>query len=157
MGEAVRGALREAIQISSWDVGYDDPPVPSEEIATLPERARYWGDHDRVNELSFWLQTQEQVQVRESKLDRDDALDAFNSFLRANGYEAYVADVTTADVADYGFRVVKTVVPQLHPMHLIERFRCLGGERLYEVPVSCGFRESPREESELTSVPHPFL
>lgn len=157
MNEAVRGALREALQISSWDVGYDEPAVPPEEISTLPERARYWGDHHRIDELSFWLETEKQVPVRDTELDRDDALTSFESFLRENGYEAYVADVTTADVEECGFKVVKVVVPQFHPMHLVERYRYLGSERLYEVPVACGFLESPREESSLTSVPHPFL
>lgn len=58
--------------------------------------------------------------------------------LEERGYEAFWVDVTTPDVRDFGFCVVRTVVPGMQPLDSDRRHRCLGGRRLSSVPERLG-------------------
>lgn len=157
MTVAIRGALREALQISTWDAFEEPFDGDPGEIGTLEERAAFWAPPDRIDDLDFWLETDVTTERQDSICDRSEALDVARSFLEENEYRWYVVDVTTPDIRRQGFKAVGTVVPAFHPMHLIEWFKYLGSERLYRVPVSAGYLTEPRAESELNSVPHPFL
>jgi ribosomal protein S12 methylthiotransferase accessory factor len=65
-------------------------------------------------------------------------------------------DVTTPDINEVGFKVVRVIVPELQPMDINHQYPHLGGRRLYEVPFKLGLVAKPREESELNADPHPF-
>lgn len=78
------------------------------------------------------------------------------SRLRALGLEAVVVELTTPDVAQGGFAVVRVVTPELQPLHADHRYRFLAGPRLYEAPVRMGQRAEPLAERELNPLPHPF-
>jgi ribosomal protein S12 methylthiotransferase accessory factor len=65
-------------------------------------------------------------------------------------------DVTTSDIDEVGFKVVRVVVPELQPMDSNHRYPHLGGRRLYDVPWKLGVAARPRELSELNPDPHPF-
>jgi ribosomal protein S12 methylthiotransferase accessory factor len=65
-------------------------------------------------------------------------------------------DVTTPDVDEVGFKVVRVIVPDLQPMDIDHRYRHLGGRRLYDVPWKLGLISGPRDEAELNAEPHPF-
>jgi ribosomal protein S12 methylthiotransferase accessory factor len=57
--------------------------------------------------------------------------------LRA-GLDALWVDVTTEDVAELAFRVVRTVMPGLHPLDNDHRYPHLGVKRRITVPVALG-------------------
>jgi ribosomal protein S12 methylthiotransferase accessory factor len=65
-------------------------------------------------------------------------------------------DVTTPDVNEAGFKVVRVVVPGLQPMDIDHRCRHLGGRRLYEVPHRLGRATRRADEDTLNHLPHPF-
>jgi ribosomal protein S12 methylthiotransferase accessory factor len=65
-------------------------------------------------------------------------------------------DVTTCDVDEAGFKVVRVIVPDLQPMDIDHRYPHLGGKRLYDVPLKLGLVPSPRTEGEFNAEPHPF-
>jgi ribosomal protein S12 methylthiotransferase accessory factor len=62
-----------------------------------------------------------------------------------------------AAVRHTAFKVVMVIIPELQPMHLDERHPYLGGERLYQMPVTLGYKDRPSREEELNPFPHPFL
>jgi ribosomal protein S12 methylthiotransferase accessory factor len=66
------------------------------------------------------------------------------ALLRSAGHEVIVADVTTPEIADVGFSVVRVVVPGLVPLHGNHRRPFLGVRRLAAPP------------SGLNPYPHPF-
>jgi ribosomal protein S12 methylthiotransferase accessory factor len=76
--------------------------------------------------------------------------------LESAGLESIVVDVTTDDIRDAGFRVVRALVPGTTGLNANYRLRFLGGSRLYEAPVRMGLRRRPLSESELNPQPHPF-
>ena len=157
MKVAIRGALREALQISTWDAFEEPFNGDPGEIETLEERAAFWAPQDCIDNLDFWLNTDVITECPVPICDRSEALDVARSYLDENEYHWYVVDVTTPDIRRQGFKTVGTVVPAFHPMHLIEWFKYLGSKRLYDIPVETGYLTEPHAESELNSIPHPFL
>jgi ribosomal protein S12 methylthiotransferase accessory factor len=76
--------------------------------------------------------------------------------LTEKGFDVLVVDLTTRDVEEVGFRVVRVIVPGLQPLHGDHRFPFLGGRRLYEVPRILGYTAQDTEEEGLSRWPHPF-
>jgi ribosomal protein S12 methylthiotransferase accessory factor len=74
----------------------------------------------------------------------------------AVGLDVVAVDLTTPDVDDAGFKVVRCVVPGLQPLDTNHTQQHLGGRRLYEVPYRLGLVPRPRSEDELNPDPHPF-
>jgi ribosomal protein S12 methylthiotransferase accessory factor len=73
--------------------------------------------------------------------------------LAACGLEPIWIDVTTDDVAQCGFRVIRVVIPTMQPLDNDHRFRHLGGRRLREVAARHGV-DLVREG--INPDPHPF-
>ncbi|NPV69308.1 MAG: YcaO-like family protein [Firmicutes bacterium] len=76
--------------------------------------------------------------------------------LAAKGHEVIAVDVTTPDIAEVGFSVVRIVIPGLHPLEMDHNWRKLGGRRLYEVPYRLGYSDHVATEAEMNPIPHPF-
>lgn len=156
MRTAVQDAILEVFQIYEWMtenvVGKNDP-VPTD-VASLEDRGQFWNDHEMIGELDFWLDPDNVVPIETT---RETGLDAFRGFLKANDHDCYIADVTSPDVNRAGFTVVRAVVPGMFPLYLDEQYRYLGTERLYEVPIKCGYQQVPTDRSEINDVPHPML
>lgn len=83
-------------------------------------------------------------------------LDRCVAMVAAKGYDVIAVEVTTPDIADLGFSVVRVIVPGLHPLDMNHNYRYLGGERLYQAPVSMGLLKKRKTEEELNPIPHPF-
>jgi ribosomal protein S12 methylthiotransferase accessory factor len=86
----------------------------------------------------------------------EDALAETVAVLASRGSEVLVSDLTTADVASAGFRVIRVVVPGAVDMCADARFPRLGGSRLYDVPVGLGLRPEPLAETSLNLLPVPL-
>jgi ribosomal protein S12 methylthiotransferase accessory factor len=65
-------------------------------------------------------------------------------------------DLTTLDINEVGFKVVRSVVPGMQPLDINHARRFEGGKRLYEVPVQMGLLEKPHCGEGLNPYPHPF-
>ncbi|MFW9940482.1 MAG: YcaO-like family protein [Candidatus Thorarchaeota archaeon] len=76
--------------------------------------------------------------------------------LSGMGLDVIVIDLTTRDVKEVGFSVVRVIIPGLHPLHGNHQFRFLGGNRLYNVPRILGYTQKDTTEEELYAWPHPF-
>ena len=73
------------------------------------------------------------------------------------GFEPVAVDLTTEDVAQLGFTVVRVLVPGLQPIEGCHRHRFLGGSRLREVPKRLGYadREIGTDDG-FNPFPHPY-
>ena len=80
----------------------------------------------------------------ESTDTRDD-VERCRALVEARGMEFLVLDQTRPDI---GMPVVRVVVPGMR--HFWARF---APGRLYDVPVSLGFRERPLDEADLNPAP----
>jgi ribosomal protein S12 methylthiotransferase accessory factor len=76
--------------------------------------------------------------------------------LEQKNLNVILSDITTTDIRDAGFFVTKTLIPGAHPLNGAYDYRCLGGRRLYQVPVILGYRTNNITDEELNKYPHPF-
>jgi ribosomal protein S12 methylthiotransferase accessory factor len=82
-------------------------------------------------------------------------LERLTGLLHARGLEPVSCDLTTPDVAELGLKVVRAVIPGMHPLSMGYQNRALGGRRLYEVPQLLGFPGLKPGEPD-NPYPHPF-
>lgn len=120
---------------------YSVAPELAPELLSVEQRV--------VEELSL-------AELPHEPLDDATALRRLVQRLTERGHEVIVVDLTTADVAQLGFRVVRVLVPGLQPLHGQHRWPFLGGRRLYDVPRRLGHRPEPSAARELSPFPHPF-
>jgi ribosomal protein S12 methylthiotransferase accessory factor len=78
------------------------------------------------------------------------------ALLADRGLEPLLVEVTSDDVREAGYRVVRVVVPGMEMLHARHNAPFLGGRRLRDVPVLLGLRRAPAEAGELNPLPHPF-
>ena len=68
------------------------------------------------------------------------------------GYETYLYEIEHPVLKNIGYHVVRVIVPQLIPLHLIEHSATLDSKRLREVPEKLGYRAA----TTYNPWPHPF-
>jgi ribosomal protein S12 methylthiotransferase accessory factor len=78
------------------------------------------------------------------------------SKLDEKGLNVIVKELTTVDVDEVGFKVIRVVIPGMQPLDVNHTCRYLGGTRLYEVPCQMGLRSQPLTEEEVNPYPHIF-
>lgn len=72
------------------------------------------------------------------------------------GLEVLVGEMTTADVASTGYRVVRVLIPGAVCLSTDARSAQFGGRRIYSVPMHLGLRSEPSSEPELVRLPAPL-
>jgi ribosomal protein S12 methylthiotransferase accessory factor len=78
------------------------------------------------------------------------------SILARHNLDVIAADLTTPDIDEVGFKVVRVMIPGLQLLHGDHRYPFLGCERLFRMPQSLGFRETVSTAKELNPFPHPL-
>jgi ribosomal protein S12 methylthiotransferase accessory factor len=164
---AVRKAVGELCQVRAGALGRAraggaaSPPASPEQVRSLDDHGSYLAHPDRRGELAFLLDNH----GRAGRVDRapphgtGDAahdLDLCVARLADHGCRVGAVDVTTSDVALYGFHVVRALVTGLQPIHFGYGYERLGGQRLFEVPRAMGYDTRVRSESDLNPCPHPL-
>jgi ribosomal protein S12 methylthiotransferase accessory factor len=76
--------------------------------------------------------------------------------LHRQGFEVLVAELTTVDVAQAGWHVVRVIVPGMLWPGTRPEMAPLGARRLYHLPVDLGLRSFPLSECKLRSLPVPL-
>ena len=74
--------------------------------------------------------------------------------LSTKGLDVIALDLTSPDVAESGYYVVKIFISGLQPLHADHLQRFLGGNRLYEVPRLLGFSKTATTIEQLNNYPH---
>lgn len=171
--EAIIGAIEEAQHTRIWMRNEREKVNPAEligikrnpgKLADPKERGLFWYDKN-PRELNFWLNKRVRVKRTRTKLTlkfkkEEDHRRLFSgalNIIKDFGYTAFFVDITTPEIAQAGYCVVKVALPNLQPFYLEERYKYLGGTRLYEVPVKLGYTENAKKLEELNNTPHPFL
>lgn len=94
-----------------------------------------------------------------SNLSTDSKVDNVQTLvemLADKDFDVISYDLTTLDIDEVGFKVVRSVIPGMQPLDINHTRRYEGGKRLYEVPVKMGLFEKPLCEEGLNPYPHPF-
>jgi ribosomal protein S12 methylthiotransferase accessory factor len=117
-------------------------------------------DPDLGKSLEFLNPSGEQISFQDIKNNFDENMVAnircLVDKLNEKNLNVIVKDLTTVDIDDVGFKVVRAVVPGMHPLDINHARRYLGGKRLYDVPCQMGLRSQPLTEEEVNPYPHMF-
>jgi ribosomal protein S12 methylthiotransferase accessory factor len=117
-------------------------------------------DQDLGKSLEFLNPSGKQISLQDIKNIYDENMvnniQSLVDKLNAKGLNVIVKDLTTIDVDEVGFKVIRVVVPGMHPLDVNHARRYLGGTRLYEVPCQMGLKSHPLAEEELNPYPHMF-
>lgn len=165
--EAMIGALHEVFHPRTWIRrekenfdGADDLSAP----LSLSQRGLLWARKEAIEQLDFLLQNKRKPISVESYQNRSKGstqkdLTYMATVLDEMDYHTYYVDITPKNggIAKSSFKVAMVIIPELHPLYLDERFRYLGGNRIYDVPVKLGYLDKAHGEHELNAFPHPFL
>ena len=160
--ESIIGAIEESLMTRSWirdKFIYLNPDYKQEKIIqTLEGRARFWFPTDMIKKLEFWLDSKNTKKFADGELgSAKNKLNRAITLIEKNNMEIIYVDITHKTMKKNGFRVVRTIIPQLHPLYLDEQYPYFGGRRLYEAPVRMKFLKRIKRESQLNKIPHPFL
>lgn len=162
---AVRKSLEELAHTSRymWAIKAGLSRIESEEghpgVRTQLGHLRYWIDAAALPEAEFlWSGESEcdfnSLPDRSGANPKEDLLTLAGA-MESVGLRTYLADVTSADVADLGLYVVRALVPGLHPLAMGYALRALGGERLWTVPQKLGYPGLRRGGPD-NPAPHPY-
>ncbi|HXU35899.1 MAG TPA: YcaO-like family protein [Blastocatellia bacterium] len=163
---ALMKSLLEICQVHPGEVGRYKAEPPAErlrsyqDVRTLADHSAFLTVPERIGECSFLLdsgrlQPLTELPNRSQGNVAADLQTCVDALSRA-GCRVLYADLTTPDMADYGFSVVRTIAAGLQPIHFGYGEERLGGRRLFEVPQIMGHAASVRGESDLNPCPHPL-
>ncbi len=136
-------------------------PERVEEISEFKHRSMFWTHYNLVKTLNFYLKG-DKINFRKfdrfrgRKMSFDAKLKFLISVLKTNGFDIYCADLTKPEVKRYGYYVIKTIIPKMHPLYFDELFPYNYSERLKTVPKIIGFKGNFNGHSH-NKIPHPFL
>lgn len=163
---ALDKALLEICQVRPGETRRykEEPPAERlrsyEDVRTLEDHGAFLTAPERIGECSFLLDNGRVQSIEEmpnhSQGNVAEDLKACVDALKKAGCRVLYADLTTPDVADYGFSVVRAIATGLQPMHFGHGEERLGGRRLFEVPRTLGHAEDVRVEGDLNPCPHPL-
>lgn len=159
--EAARKAMFEATQILAaletldWA---DESPLNVSDVRTFEDHARFYARREAVDHLSFLLEGADTVDIDELPVlpgDKpSDQLTTCVQRLADLDLDVCTVDLTTPDVAQCGFQVIKAVVPGMVDINPDARFPPLGCERIYTAARRLGW--TALSTADLNSAPCPL-
>jgi ribosomal protein S12 methylthiotransferase accessory factor len=130
------------------------------EVQSFTDHGLLYCQPEMIEHLAFLYsspESREQNEVSDLRTGHPgDDLRTCIRLLAARGLEAIVVDLTTEEIAERGFCVVRALAPGTIGLNADHRLRFLGGARLYSAPVDMGYRSRKAAENELNPYPHPF-
>jgi ribosomal protein S12 methylthiotransferase accessory factor len=145
--ESIIGSLLEAQQVRNWmrfchikdTLNKVERP---EKIVDFKSRCSFWYDVEKIPKIDFITNTRKNKKLSNEKKD----ISCLPDNLISQGYDIYYADITLPYIKERGFHVIKTIVPQMHPLTYDENFPYLNSLSL-----------KMKGGRAVNKVPHPFL
>jgi ribosomal protein S12 methylthiotransferase accessory factor len=170
LDKAIIKSIEEALQVCSWIrfCQYFENISPKDENYVIKKRGFYWSSIEKIPIVMKWIKKSKPIEY--SRLKSYFKIDFENKFKNKNylfnfliqeidklNYSIYYKDITNPIFKKYGFKVVKVIIPQLQPLYLDERFKYLGGERIYKLLAKIGIKQRETTYKDLNKIPHFFL
>lgn len=122
--ETIIGSILEAVQprrysrlMKEMNKEFKFPEVT--DIKSTMDRYYYWYRRESIKYLDFWLKGT--ARIRYDKLpDYISDLGKFTKTVKKRGYHIFSVDITLNEVRKKNFRVIKVLVPELHPLYISE-------------------------------------
>lgn len=143
------------------DVTQGESGMDEADIRNITDRERYWSQPGiEEHTLAFLTgEVQELGRKRYATAQPTAAgrIDTLREIFHAHHIRCYTVDITSREAARAGLSVVKAVSPDLVPVYFNEAFPHTNVPRIYNALGELGYRNTPKTENELNTVPHPFI
>lgn len=143
------GSLLEAQHGRNWTRfsysldGKPDINNPSE-IIDFKTRGYFWFKDDMIKNIEFLLSNNKVRSIEDN--DKQNDLNYIKGLLKSKGYNIFTVNLTSKVLDDYGLFVIKTIVPELHPLSFS-----------YEMPYDFSNRLNKTLNRKKPNLyPHPF-
>jgi ribosomal protein S12 methylthiotransferase accessory factor len=152
---ALEEAMLTRILVNRMDEAREEREFEHEEVQTLHDHLVAHATSSRLRERLGFL-TGAPVMSFDELVARAEAGGerSVEERVAAAGLDAFWVDVTTEDVAEFGFHVIRTVMPGLQPLDNDHRYPYIGGSRRVTVPRALGL--GTPTEATINPDPHPF-
>jgi ribosomal protein S12 methylthiotransferase accessory factor len=134
-------------------------PDKLDDISDQLDHLNFWCDHRNAPRAEFLLRSAARIDfddIPNRAIGNPDLdLAALIDNIEAVGSSMVICDLTTSDVAELGFSVIRAVVPGFHPLFMGFPNRALGGRRLREVPKKLVSTVALTEAGDI-GLPHPY-
>ncbi len=135
-----------------------DPP-DHDSVQGQRDHLNFWVDHRNLPLADFLFASSERVDYDDlPNPGADDPASDLRLLIEritGVGERVLLADLTTPDVGELGFSVMRAVIPGFHPLQLGHRLRALGGQRLWTVPQRLGHPGITPSTGD-NPAPHPY-
>lgn len=135
-----------------------DPP-DYDSVQGQRDHLNFWVDHRNLPFAEFLFASSERVDYDDlpnpGTGDPVSDLRLLIERITDVGERVLLADLTTPDVGELGFSVMRAVIPGFHPLQLGHRLRALGGRRLWTVPQRLGHPGITPSTGD-NPAPHPY-
>lgn len=127
-------------------------------IKELEQHVMLYSNKEMKKHLKFAYETDEVTDFSDTKTFSNikEELSYVLQQITKQGYDVIAVDLTTEDVRELDFRVVRVLIPGMTELTVDHEYPCIGGRRLYEVPYKLGLKKEIAKVEDLNKVPHPF-
>lgn len=162
--EAVRKSLEELEHTRYYcqNILEEMPPIIPDvnyrNIVDQKSHLNFWSNHANSGFANFIFESEKYIDINdlenlETGIPKTD-LKILLHKVKSIGHKTLLRDVTTSDVLDLGFRVIRAVIPGFHPLFVGHNTRALGGYRLWNIPQKLGYKGIKYGED--NPYPHPY-
>ncbi|MBI1974792.1 MAG: YcaO-like family protein [Parcubacteria group bacterium] len=162
----ITGAIREALQTSCYtrdlmELRKANPETglgSRERPLGLGERRLFWARQESIDMIDFFFKGEERSFSNKSNLENQSMgesrrLRALLSRLKGSIKDIFLVDITYPPFRKFPLSVVKSVIPDVVPLYLNEKYAGWENDRLKNVPPKLGFKPA----TSFNEIPHPFI
>ena len=156
--EASQGAKWiQYLHMEDWAWGYNDD---FSDINQFKDHVRLYSLEENLEKLQFVYsdKTKKQIDSLEdySVGNKDQDIRKCLEFLEKKRFDVIVVDITSDDIKNIGFKVVKVLIPGTLPLNGDHNYPFLGGNRLYNLPSIMKYSTEKYSMDTVNKNPHPF-
>jgi ribosomal protein S12 methylthiotransferase accessory factor len=116
------------------------------DVTDFDNHVHFHATQKHMEQFNFLFQNAQEKEHEELSGSHASMVEKLIHLFKVTGMDVIAVDITTPDVKEFGFCVVRVIIPQLQPLNGDYRFRILGGRRLNLFKGS----------KEVNPLPHPF-
>lgn len=161
---AVKKSLEELAHTANYSsyILHNQPRLSQdkkyENVVDQKSHLNFWVDKKNLPLANFLFESDQQINFKDienfSSGNPEDDFHFILKKIKASGYQTLLCDLTSEDVMDLGFRVIRAIIPGFHPLFVGHIYRALESNRLWTIPQKLGYvgikngRDNP--------IPHPY-
>lgn len=157
--KAILGSIEEAFQIRYWIrlcMIENNFSGSSYSTSQMLKRAKIWSNSKNIKKMKFILKSHNKIFIDKKQLSEYSNTSFTNRLKMIKKEEMfkkvniYYKDVTISKFKLFQIKVIKCIIPELHPMFIDHDFSYLGGNRIELLMKKYN-------QDTLNTFPHPFL